>query len=421
MESVLKYGKSTVTLRIPDHNVAGVILPKELPGLADPQAAVAAALAQPTGTPPLLELLKAKRPARIAVVVNDITRPTPYNAMLPPLLATFDAAGIKPEQVLFVVATGIHRGHTDQENREIFGAEVVDRYRFISHDCTGELAQIGRLSDGTDLVINKEVAEADFIITTGMINLHYFAGYSGGRKSILPGIAGKSLIKHNHSYMAHPKAGMGRYKDNPVHHIMLESARMVGVDFILNVVTNFHREVVQVVAGDVEAAWLEGVQTCGSMSVVPLAEQADVAICSPGGYPKDLDVYQTQKAIEGADYAVKPGGTIVVVAECREGLGGEATFEEWMREAKTLDEIIERFNHHFELGGHKAYAMAKTLKQKEVIFVSSLAPETVKLLFCRHAATLEEAMAYVAAKHGPDYKALILPQAAVVLPVVGEQ
>ena len=420
MQMPLKIGKSEMLLNLPDENLKQVILPNEVAPLPNPLKTVEHALENPTGTPSLADLLQSRRPDRIAIVVNDITRPTPYDIMLPPLLRTLEEAGVRPEQVTFVVATGIHRPHTDEENRRIFGADVVNRYRFVNHDCVADdLVTVGRLSDGTDLIINRHVAEADLLITTGLIGLHYFAGYSGGRKSILPGVAAKSLITHNHKKMTDPRASTARYKDNPVHHIMMEAARMVGVDFILNVVTNEKKQVVAVVAGDLEAAWLEGVAVCERMAIVRAEEQADVTICSAGGFPKDLDVYQSQKAMEAADQVTRPGGTIVLVADCSEGYGGEAALERWVREAESLDDIFRRFEAHFELGGHKAYAIARVLREKEVVLVSPQPPELARSLWMRPAATLEEALDYVRQKHGPDFKAYLLPHATLVFPVVG--
>jgi len=419
MQTMLKIGQSEMLLNLPDENLKEMLLPNEVAPLPDPRAAVEQALANPIGSPSLLDLLRERKPNRVTIVVNDITRPTPYSIMLPPVLRILDEAGIRPEQVTFVVATGIHRPHTDEENRRIFGSDVVDRYRFVNHNCQADdLVTVGKLSDGTNLTINREVAEADFLITTGLIGLHYFAGYSGGRKSILPGVAAKDLITHNHKRMTDPRASTARYKDNPVHHIMMEAARLVGVDFILNVVTDAKKQIVAVVAGDLEAAWLEGVAACERQSIIHVDEQVDVAICSAGGFPKDIDVYQSQKAMEAADQVVRPGGTIILVADCREGFGGEAAFEVWMREAKSLDDIFRRFEAHFELGGHKAYAIAKVLKEKEVVLISGQPPELAKSLFMRPAASLDEALEYVRQKHGPDFKAYVLPHASLVFPVV---
>ncbi|MHB1125951.1 MAG: nickel-dependent malate racemase, LarAH6 family [Bacillota bacterium] len=418
MELHLKYGKSEITAVISDKNVAGTVLPKEPTGVADPMQAVRHAVENPIGCPRLKDIISQKKPQSVAIVVNDVTRPTPYEYMLPPMLEELHASGLSPEQVTFVVATGIHRGNTPEENRKTFTSEIVDRYRFINHDCEGDLASVGTLSDGTELYISREVAEADMVIVTGLITLHYFAGYSGGRKSILPGIAGKELITRNHSKMTEPGATSGSYLNNPVHWIMMEAARKVGVDFIVNVVTNSDKEIVKVVAGDLEQAWLDGVEVCEKMNVVKIAEQVDAVIASAGGQPKDINVYQAQKALENAEGTVKPGGTIILIAQCCEGYG-EDTFEDWVRSARNLEDIFDRFNREFVLGGHKAFAIAKVIAEKQVILVSDLSREDTEELFFTYAASLPEALEYVAKKHGPDYKALIMPEAGMVLPMLG--
>lgn len=417
MDLVLNYGINKVNGQIPDANVAGVLLPVESHGLADGEAAVRKALEKPIGTPRLAELAQAKKPEKVVVVVNDVTRPTPYNYLLPPILDELRQAGIRPDQVCFVVATGSHRDNTDAENRRTFGETVVDNYRIINHNCLApDLVELGALSDGTNLVINREVAEADLLITTGVITLHYIAGFSGGRKSILPGVAARHLIQSNHAKMTDPRAVTGKYLDNPVHKVMLEAARLAKVDFIVNVVTNERKQVVEVVAGDVEKAWLKGVETCAGQSLLPLDGPADAAIACAGGHPKDINLYQAQKALDAAAAAVRPGGTVILVAECPEGLG-EKTFTRWINEAGCLDDIFTRFTRGFELGGHKAFAIAQVLREKEVVLVSGLGRELTEKLYMTYAPNLQWALDYLAQKHGSDYRCYVLPQAGMVYPM----
>jgi len=413
----LAYGKEYVTGKLDRSNVLAEVDPKLVAGVENPLAAVKKALAQPIGSDTLAEIVNKKRPKKIAVVVNDVTRPTPYNYMLAPLVEQLVQAGVEDDQVVFVVATGIHRPNTDQENRDTFTPEIADRFRVVNHDCDNDLVSLGKMTDGTELVINREVAEADMVITTGLIGLHYFAGYSGGRKSILPGVAARELITNNHSRMTEPGAATGSYKENPVHWVMLEAARMAGVDFILNVVTNSNKEVVSVVAGDLDQAWLAGVKACEEMSVVKISRQADVIIAGAGGHPKDLNIYQAQKALENAAGAVKPGGTIVLIGRCAEGFG-EDTFEEWVREADKLADIFERFHKQFVLGGHKAFAIAQVLKEKDVILVSDMSREDTEKMFFRYAASLDEALQMVRDKHGENFLSYLMPQASLVLPQV---
>lgn len=417
MEIVLAYGKDVVKGTINEDNVLAEVNPKTAKGLENPLEAVKRALKNPIGSDTIAGIVNKKKPGKVAIVVNDVTRPTPYKYMLPPLMEELKNAGVKDEQIVFVVATGIHRGNTEEENRQTFTPEIVDRYRIVNHSADENLVTLGKMSDGTQLSVNREVAEADMVITTGLIGLHYFAGYSGGRKSILPGVAARELITANHAKMTDPRAATGNYKDNPVHWIMLEAARMAGVDFILNVVTNTQKEIVSVVAGDVEKAWLEGVKVCEEISVVKLSEAADVVIAGAGGHPKDINMYQAQKALENAAAAVKPGGTIVLVAQCREGYG-EDVFEEWIRQSNKLEDIFERFERQFVLGGHKAFAIARVLKEKNVILVSDMPREDVEKLYFTYAASFQEALDQVAQRHGSNFKAYVMPQATLVLPQV---
>jgi nickel-dependent lactate racemase len=252
------------------------------------------------------------------------------------------------------------------DNKNIFGAEICNKYIIENHNCDDNLKSLGVLSNGMKLIINETVAEADLVITTGVVALHYFAGYSGGRKSILPGIAARKLIEANHQMMTDKRACLGNYENNPVSDIMVEAARMVGVDFIINVVLGPNHDIVFAAAGDVFEAWMKAVKHCEQISVVNISQQADIVIAGCGGFPKDINMYQAQKALDAAVLAVKPGGTIILGAECREGLG-EKTFEEWVSSAKSPEDIFKRFSERFELGGHKAFAICRVLKKVNII------------------------------------------------------
>ncbi|MGR6835819.1 nickel-dependent lactate racemase [Syntrophomonas erecta] len=415
------FGKDFIQFEIPDTNYAGTL---SLLGPAKENRSneqmVSLALSHPVGTPRLKEIIRCKQPKTAVIIVNDITRPTPYKTMLPPLLHEMEEAGIKPENIKLVVATGIHRPHSYQENLAIFGADVCSRYKIENHDCDSHLLSLGRLSNGMELIINQTVAEADLLVTTGLVGLHYFAGYSGGRKSILPGVAARSLIELNHKMMDDPRACLGNYEDNPVNTLMLEAARMVGVDFILNVVTSSHDKIVYAAAGDLYYAWMEAVRFCEKMSVVSIKEKADIIIAGCGGYPKDINIYQAQKALDAAALAVKKGGTIILIAECPEGLG-EDTFEKWVTEARSPQDIRQRFHRHFELGGHKAYAICRTLEQADILLYSCLNPAIVRSIFMQPVTNLETAINQALEKHGSGASILYIPEAPkLAIKVSGE-
>lgn len=413
----VKYGKGKLSFDITDDKVLKILKAAEKEGISDPLTAVEASLKKPIGSDSLLSLLKEKEPEDVVIVVNDVTRFTPYNYMLPPVLETLEDAGISKEQVTFVVATGVHEPHSEEQNIDIFGKEVNQNYKFHHHLCDTEVVEIGKLSTGNILKINKIVAEADFVITTGVILPHYMAGFSGGRKSILPGVADRNAIENNHSNMVKVMAENPDLDENPINLEMFEAAEMLGVDFIVNVVTNSSREIVKVVSGDLRAAWEAGIDISAEMYYVGIEEKADAAIVSSGGFPRDINVYQAQKALDHADHAVKKGGTIIWVAECSEGYG-EERFEKWMDEAQKPEDNITRIKEKFLIGGHKAYAISKVAMNKDVILISSLTKEQTENMFLKKLSNIEEAVKYLEEKYKGDYKTYIMPQGSLTVPTV---
>nr|WP_238524815.1 nickel-dependent lactate racemase [Halanaerobium hydrogeniformans] len=316
-----------------------------------------------------------------------------------------------------MVATGVHAAHSEAQNREIFGDEIHENYSFHHHDCDGELVELGTLSTGNKVKINKKAVEADFVITTGVILPHYMAGFSGGRKSILPGIAGRETIEKNHSHMVHVMAENPPLAENPINQELFAGAELLGVDFIVNVVTNSNREIVKVVSGDLREAWSAGIKSSAEMYEVEIAEKADVAVVSSGGFPRDINVYQAQKALDHADHAVKKGGTIIWVAECTEGLG-EERFERWMDEAEKPEDNIERIKEKFLIGGHKAFAISKVVKDKEVILISDLSKAQSENMFLKKMRSLAEATNYLENKYEGNYKAYVMPQGSLTVPII---
>lgn len=413
----LKYGKEIIQFDIEEERISQILLAREKEGLNDPLKSVEESLLNPIGTLPLLDLVKKKMPEDVVIIVNDVTRPTPYNYILPPILGTLHQAGLVKEQIKFVIATGVHSPHTEEQNIEIFGEDLVNSYAFHFHNCDQELKYLGKLSSGNDFFVNKEVANADFIITTGVILPHYFAGFSGGRKSILPGVAGRKTIEFNHQRMVELMHNLPPVEKNPVSLEMIEGANKLKVDFIVNVVTNSKREVVKVVAGDLTKAWLAGIDTSAAMYHVLIKEKADVTIVSTGGYPRDINVYQAQKALDHADQATKEGGTIILLSECKEGLG-EKVFEQWMFEADKPEDNIERIKKEFVIGGHKAFAICKVAAKKEIILISSLSKETTEKLFAKKLDSVADALDYVKRKYNDKYKAVIMPQGSLTVPIL---
>ena len=406
----LAYGHGHLQLQLDDKNLAAILEPRHIESSDGGIGMVEESLAYPIKSPTLSSIIAQKGARNAVIVVNDITRPTPYELILPPLLKEIEAAGIPAAVITLVIANGIHRAHTQEDNLAIFGFDICNKYRIENHDCDNNLKSLGILSNGMELIINRTVAEADLLITTGVVGLHYFAGYSGGRKSILPGIAARETIEANHKMMNDPRARLGNFEDNPVSDLMLEAARKVNVDFIVNVVLHSHHHIAYCASGDVEAAWLEAVRYAEQMSVLMIDVPADIVIASCGGYPKDINMYQAQKAMDAAVLAVKPGGTIILAAECTEGLG-EQTFADWIEEARCPQDIVERFHRHFELGGHKAFAICRIIDQAEVLLLSSLADQQVKGLFLTPVHSLEEALRHAFLKHGEQARVIVMPEA----------
>src|SRR5665648_785578 len=313
----LKYGKEEIQLPIQDKNIIQILNSNKQKALLYPENRLKELLKNPINSPSLRDLVIQKEAKKILIIVNDITRPTPYEVILPPLLDELHQIGIKKENITFMVATGIHRSNSPEEIKEIFGEDIFFTYKFINHDCDDpHLKDLGNLKSGNKLWVDPIVSDIDFIITTGVIVPHYFAGFSGGRKSILPGICGRKTIEANHAKMVHHDSRAGNLKGNSVHEEMQEAAEKVGVDFNINVVTDENHKIVEIVAGELLASWQQGVEVSKQIYICPIEKKADVVIASTGGYPKDINVYQAQKALNNAHQAVKPGGTIILLAEC---------------------------------------------------------------------------------------------------------
>ena len=412
----LKYGKREIQLPIQDKHVIQILNPKKQKALLHPKNRLKILLKNSINSYSLKDLVNQKKAQKILIVVNDITRPTPYEVILPPLLDELDQIGIKKENITFIIATGIHRSNSPEEIKKIFGENIFSTYQFLNHDCDDpHLKDLGHLKSGNKLWVDPMVSNSDFIITTGVIVPHYFAGFSGGRKSILPGICGRKTIEANHAQMTHPDARAGNLRGNPVHEEMQEAAEKVGVDFNINVVTDENCKIVDIVAGELFESWQKGVEVCKKIFLCPIKQKAEVVIVSAGGYPKDINVYQAQKALDNAYQAVKLGGTIILLAECAEGYG-EAIFEKWIEEAITPDDVIRRLKKKFVLGGHKAYGIVRVVKEVEVILISSLPQEKVRKLFFIPMDNLSQAIGYIINKYGKNFQAYILPAGNIVLP-----
>ena len=371
------YGSGQVVLEIPDDKLSGVYVPRERPGVADLESEVLGALSRPIESRRLSDLARGCGSA--AIVVDDVSRPVPNSKLLPPVVMELRKADLSPRNVTVIVATGLHRKLTDGELSAIRGDLPV---RIINHDANDEtqLVSVGVTSLGQDIKINRTYVESELKVLITDVEYHQFCGYGGGAKSIYPGLADAESIRHNHSMMEVEGAGPGRWKGNPVRQEVEEVGRMAGADFLISVVMNSEKQVVNVDTGDVVEAFLNGTRLVDDMYKVRVPETVDLVIASAGGFPKDIDLYQSQKAVTGARRIVDRGGAIAAIAECREGHGSEL-FHRWMTEAAGIDDIVERYRRKFVMGGHKAYQFAREILWARVHLMSSLRPESVRSYF----------------------------------------
>jgi len=408
VDAWIPYGKTEVCARIPTRNFLGEIEPKQKKGVEDSRAEIKRALNEPIGTKKLREISKAGD--KVTIVVNDATRPTPSHLMIIPLLDELNKAGVNDSDVTIIFGCGIHRPVTPQEQEKLIGKEALERVKTISHDAKAEdQVFVGETSHETKVNLNKVFAEADVKVLTGEINLHYYAGYGGGRKGVLPAVASVETIQKNHSLLVSAKATTGILEGNPVHEDMLEAARLAKVDFILNIVTNGKNELVQAFAGDVEQAFLEGTKLVDEMYKVPIDQRANIVVVSAGGYPHDINLYQASKALQNALDAVKRNGIIILVAECPEGHGNEA-FAEWMEKYTDVRRLEREIKRNFVLGGHKAYFINKALQKVTIILVSVM-PDTyaVNIFKMRTSSAMNDAMRDAFEIAGKNAKVYVMP------------
>ncbi|MDO4371191.1 MAG: nickel-dependent lactate racemase [Clostridia bacterium] len=412
MKFELGFGSGVQALNVPDQNMMGVLTPNPVAHDLMNEDEVLRALRNPIGSPRLSEIVKPGE--KIAIVTSDITRPMPTYRVMPALLDELYAAGIRAEDITLVFALGSHRKMTDEERRHLAGDRAFNEIKCVDGD-PSDCVHVGVTKHGTPVDIVRCVAEADRRICLGNIEYHYFAGYSGGAKAIMPGVSTRDAIQSNHSLMVQETACAGRLEGNPLREDIEEAADLLGVDFIVNVVLDEHKQIIHACAGDVTKAHREGCAFLDKLYAVSIPRRADIVVVSQGGAPKDLNLYQTQKALDNAKHAIKKGGTIILVGSCREGLG-EKVFEEWMTTAPTAHSLIERIGREFRLGGHKAAAIAMVLENAEIYLVSEMDADFVRSLFLKPYGDLQAAFDDAFAKQGPDATVLVMPYGGSTLP-----
>jgi lactate racemase len=406
MQISLPYGHGHLPVEISDAYAPIVLEPRR--GTIDP---VRLALAAPIGSPRLRHLV---RPGQsVVIVTSDVTRPCPTADLLPPVVEELAEGGIGLQDITVVFALGTHRAHRPAEHAALLGS-LYGCVRAVDSDpnCT---VYMGTTSRGTPLEVFEPVAQADVRIALGNIEYHYFAGYSGGYKALVPGVCSPRTIRHNHAMMCEANACLGKLDGNPVREDIDEAGAMIGLDFILNVIVD-EGAVALATAGHPMQAHRWACAALDHLSMVPLSCCADVVLVSAGGHPKDINMYQAQKALDNAMAAVREGGVIIWVAECAEGLGN-ATFEVWMRQL-TPQQILARIQEEFVLGGHKAAAIARVLSRAEIWLVSGLDPEIVRSCGFQPFSTPEAALEAAVARNGREASIVVMPEGASIVPSI---
>jgi len=416
-EYAFKYGRGEIRFPLDPAQVKGELRIKDFPPLPAPEAAILEALRRPIGSKPLREIVKPGQ--TVCFIVNDPTRVANSEVLMPLLLDEMNQAGIPDAQMFVIFAAGAHRELSEKEMAELVGPEAARRVRMFNSDAydPNQFQYVGTTSRGTRVSFHKRAVEADHIVCTGSIVHHYFAGFGGGRKAMLPGVASYETICRNHALMLEPGAEIGRLKGNPVYEDQIEGVEFRRPSFLLNVVLNEKKEFLKVFAGDYIQAHLVACEFVDRVYGVPIPRPADIVIATCGGYPKDINVYQLQKTMDNAWVAVREGGVVIILGECEEGVGSDQ-YLQWMEENKTPEKIEEKTRCEFIVGGHKAYAVTRLMKKARFILVSGLKPELARTLLFEPAGDMAEALKIAAAHAGPNPEILLMPQGSLTVPIL---
>jgi nickel-dependent lactate racemase len=420
MRVSLAYGRGRLEVEVPDQAV--VIRPAELPGLADEQAAFLQAVRKPTGTAPLREL--ASPESSVAIVIADITRPSPSERLLPWILG--ELSHVPREQVVIVNGTGSHRANTREELVQMLGQEIVETVRVVNHDAFDEttLRYLGTSSYGGEIWLNREYLDADVKIVTGFVEPHFFAGFSGGPKGILPGVAGIKTIMHLHNaaMIGHPLATWAQLDGNPVQGEIREGVAMAPPDFLVNVAINARRAITQLWAGHYLQAHAEACHFVKDHATRPVEEPFDIVITTNSGYPLDQNLYQTVKGMSAAARIVKPNGTIIAASECSDGLPDHGNFKQLLKMRHSPRELLDMIEAPgFELYDQwEAQTQAIIQCKAQVLLYSSLDAQTVREAMLEPAPSIEAVLALLLERYGPQARVAVLPEGPQTIPYVLE-
>ena len=422
MELDLLYGKEGLGVQLPDS--VQVVRKKDMPILDDPEGSIRKGLTDPIESPSLREIAKGK--GSVCIVVCDITRPVPNGIILPVLLEELHAAGITKSQITLLIATGNHRPNLGDEMVEVIGSrEIVENYRVVNHSSTAreDLEFLGETPNGTPVYINKVYTGSEFRIVTGLVEPHFMAGYSGGRKCICPGVAAANTVKYLHSpkYLESPYATNCITEGNPLHEELINIARMAGCEFSVNAVIDDKRNISGFFCGHIEKAHDHSVEFASRYMTVGLKEKADIVLTTSAGYPLDKTYYQAVKGLVGALGALNHGGTIIMAAECSEGLGSDNFIKclDDFGDHTDYDSYITKISDlsNFIIDQWEVEMLIKALRVGDIMLYSDkLDEESRKRTFVRPLDSVEEGIEKALEKHGRDAKMVAIPEGPYVIP-----
>lgn len=425
MKVHLPYGESTIEADVPDD--ATVLTPAPVAALDDPGAAVRRALDAPLGRRPLREMVRPGQ--RAAIVVSDVTRPVPNQVILPPILETLEAGGVARGDITIVVGTGLHRVSRPDEHRRFLGDAIMRDYRIVDHDAR-DVSTLVFCATGPRTMgvwLNREYLNADLRIITGFVEPHLFAGYSGGGKAVMPGVAGgdEIMANHNATMIGHPKATWCTTEGNPIFEQMRDVALKTDPTFTVNVTLDEHKRITGVFAGELRAAHDAAIAQAASQSMRPIPHLYDVVVVTNMGYPADLNLYQAVKGMSVGAQAVAPGGAIVLVAECREGVGGDE-YVDLMRSGDSPHALLQRFessDHRTLHDQWQVQVQAMVQARADVYLHSTLDRATTESAHVRYAgdvtSTVAELIEAKRAATGHPASVCVMPWGQLTVPVVG--
>ena len=419
-EYQIPYGKKSLKFNVPDNVQSEMILPKDIKGISDPIMEINRALSHPLGKVTLEDFRGIKS---VAIAVNDKTRPVPNEMILPPLLDRLNTLGIPKQAIRFFIATGSHPAVLEDEFNQFLPKNLLEEYEVVCHDCHDQqnLIYLGETSRGTPVWVNKEYYNSDLRIGTGLIEPHQFQGFSGGVKSIAIGLAGWETIDRNHAMMTKKNAQLGVYWGNPARQDVEEIGRICGVHFVINLILNGKREIVHALAGDPIEVIQKGIQFSQEINQVEVPALFDIVIASPGGYPKDINLYQSQKSLAHASLITREGGAVLLVAACSEGTGSEA-YDAFIYGMKSQQEVIERFYQEgFHLGAHKAFQIARDALKVHVLLLSEMPKEKVRKLLLTPVEDVDQALSKVMDENHNNIRLAIMPHASSTIPLLKQE